>query len=37
MDMGLNLDKYSFGMMGDQQGRMMQGLGAMGGMGGGMR
>ncbi len=37
MDMGLNLDKYPFGMMGGQQGRMMQGMGAMGGMGGGMR
>jgi len=37
MDMGLNLDKYPFGMMRGQQGRMMQGMGAMGGMGGGMR
>jgi hypothetical protein len=37
MDMGLNLDKYPFGMMGGQQGRMMQGMGAMSGMGGGMR
>ena len=25
MDMGLNLDKYPLGMMGGQQGRMMQG------------
>jgi len=37
MDMELNPDKYPFGMMGGQQGRMMQGMGAMGGMGGGMR
>ena len=30
MDMGLNLDKYPFGMMRGQQGRMMQGMGAIG-------
>ena len=35
--MGLNLDKYPFGMMGGKQGRMMQGMGAMGSMCGRMR
>jgi hypothetical protein len=28
---------FGHGMMGSQQGRMMQGMGAMSGMGGGMR